>query len=146
MHTHLPGSWPLPSGAVKLICFAAEVPKLSSRVVPASTNKLPVAGQHAHKAAGPAPQETPTPLHTSQNKRTPLQVYETDKPFFGSAPVGGLDILCSESPACKPVILRDSISDDNDNANHNNADNDVGLANTCNSGNDNTICDDTEGK
>lgn len=85
-------------------------------MVPASMNKLPVAGQNAHKAAGPDPQDTPTPLRTPQNKRTPLQVYETSKPFFGSAPVGGLDILCSESPSCKPMICQyfgfDSIDDD----------------------------------
>ena len=89
-------------------------------MVPASMNKLPVAGQNAHKAAGPDPQDTPTPLRTPQNKRTPLQVYETSKPFFGSAPVGGLDILCSESPSCKPMICQyfgfDSIDDDDDDA------------------------------
>ena len=97
-------------------------------MVPASMNKLPVVGQNAHKAAGPDPRDTPTPLRTPQNKRTPLQVYETSKPFFGSAPVGGLDILCSESPSCKPMICQyfgfDGIDDDDDD----DAKNDINVA------------------
>lgn len=64
-------------------------------MVPPSLNKLPVVGQTPYKADGPDPQQTPTPLH-SKDKQTPLQIYETDRPFFGSAPVGGLDILCSK--------------------------------------------------
>ena len=77
-------------------------------MVPAQMNKLPVAGQNAYKAAGPDPQETPTPLH-SRDKHTPLQVYETSRPFFGSAPVGGLDILCSESMPLRTVTNNNSI-------------------------------------
>ena len=75
----------------------AGVARLSTTsMVPARFNKLPVAGQTPYKAAGPEPQQTPTPL-TSQERQTPLQVYETERPFFGSAPVGGLAILCSKS-------------------------------------------------
>lgn len=126
---------------------AAEVPRLAaSCMVPACMNKLPVAGQNAHKAAGPDPQETPTPLHTLQNKRTPLQVYETNKPFFGSAPVGGLDILCSESLSCKPSTFHDSIHDD-DNEDSNNANRHAGSEigkTVATTGDDSTLCDDTD--
>ncbi len=74
----------------------AEVPRLAtSSMVPPNLNKLPVVGQTPYKADGPDPQQTPSPLH-STDKQTPLQIYETNRPFFGSAPVGGLDILCSE--------------------------------------------------
>ena len=77
--------------------LGAEVSRLTtSSMVPARYNKLPVAGQTPHKAAGPEPQQTPTPL-TSQTEHAPLQVYEMNRPFFGSAPVGGLGILCSKS-------------------------------------------------
>ncbi len=77
-------------------CDDADVPKLAtSSMVPPNLNKLPVVGQTPYKAAGPDPQHTPTPLH-SNDRQTPLQIYETDRPFFGSAPVGGLDILCSK--------------------------------------------------
>ena len=71
-------------------------------MVPPTLNKLPVVGQTPYKADGPDPQQTPTPLH-SKDKQTPLQIYESDRPFFGSAPVGGLDILCSK-PACPPEL------------------------------------------
>lgn len=64
-------------------------------MVPPNMNKLPVVGQTPYKAEGSDPQDTPTPLH-SDAKQTPLQIYETERAFFGSAPVGGLDILCSE--------------------------------------------------
>lgn len=74
-------------------------------MVPASLNKLPVAGQNARRAAGPDPQKTPTPLDAPRGKGTPLQVYETHRPFFGSAPVGGLDILCCESPTCNHMMV-----------------------------------------
>ncbi len=77
-------------------CDGADVAKLATTsMVPPNLNKLPVVGQTPYKADGPDPQQTPTPLH-SKDKQTPLQIYETDRPFFGSAPVGGLDILCSE--------------------------------------------------
>ena len=74
-------------------------------MVPPNLNKLPVVGQTPHKAAGSEPQHTPTPLH-SQDKQVPLQIYETDRPFFGSAPVGGLDILTSEPSALRPPHCR----------------------------------------
>lgn len=74
-------------------------------MVPASLNKLPVAGQNARRAAGPDPQKTPTPLDAPGGKGTPLQVYKTHRPFFGSAPVGGLDILCYESPSCNQSMV-----------------------------------------
>ena len=64
-------------------------------MVPPNMNKLPVVGQTPYKAEGADPQDTPTPLR-SDAKQTPLQIYETERAFFGSAPVGGLDILCSE--------------------------------------------------
>lgn len=79
-----------------IVCGDAEVPRLAtSSMVPPNLNKLPVVGQTPYKADGPDPQQTPTPLQSS-DKQTPLQIYETDRPFFGSAPVGGLDILCSK--------------------------------------------------
>ena len=79
-------------------CDDADVPKLAtSSMVPPNLNKLPVVGQTPYNANGPDPQQTPSPLQ-SKDKQTPLQIYETDRPFFGSAPVGGLDILCSEQP------------------------------------------------
>ena len=74
-------------------------------MVPPNLNKLPVVGQTPYKADGPDPQQTPTPLH-SKDKQTPLQIYETDRPVFGSAPVGGLDILCSEQ--APPSLLVNS--------------------------------------
>ena len=70
-------------------------------MVPPNLNKLPVVGQTPHKAAGSEPQQTPTPLD-SLDKQVPLQIYETDLPFFGSAPVGGLDILTSEPLVSPP--------------------------------------------
>ena len=74
-------------------------------MVPPNLNKLPVVGQTPHRAAGSEPQQTPTPLHT-QDKQVPLQIYETDRPFFGSAPVGGLDILTSKSSGFPPPCCR----------------------------------------
>ncbi|KAL0041949.1 hypothetical protein WJX79_010123 [Trebouxia sp. C0005] len=83
------------SSKQKLQKTLIEVPRLAtSSMVPPNLNKLPVVGQTPYKADGPDPQQTPTPLQSS-DKQTPLQIYETDRPFFGSAPVGGLDILCS---------------------------------------------------
>ena len=63
-------------------------------MIPASTNKLPVVGQTPFGSAGADPQDTPTPLRG--RKTEPLQIYATDRPSFGSAPVGGLDILTSK--------------------------------------------------
>ncbi|DBA72008.1 TPA: hypothetical protein ACH3X2_010748 [Trebouxia sp. C0005] len=84
------------SSKQKLQKTLIEVPRLAtSSMVPPNLNKLPVVGQTPYKADGPDPQQTPTPLQSS-DKQTPLQIYETDRPFFGSAPVGGLDILCSK--------------------------------------------------
>lgn len=71
------------------------VPRLStSCAVPPNMNKLAVVGQTPFGAPGADPQQTPTPLE-GQAKPGPLQVYETDRPFFGSTPVGGLDIMTS---------------------------------------------------
>ncbi|KAL0038253.1 hypothetical protein WJX79_010194 [Trebouxia sp. C0005] len=71
------------------------VPRLStSCAVPPNMNKLAVVGQTPFGAPGTDPQQTPTPLE-GQAKPGPLQVYETDRPFFGSTPVGGLDIMTS---------------------------------------------------
>ena len=93
-----------------IMCFLliysddADVPKVAtSSMVPPNLNKLPVVGQTPYMADGPDPQQTPTPLQT-KDKQTPLQIYETDRPFFGSAPVGGLDILCSK-PALALVLV-----------------------------------------
>ena len=58
-------------------------------------NKLAVVGQTPFGSPGTDPQQTPTPLE-GQAKPGPLQVYETDRPFFGSTPVGGLDIMTSK--------------------------------------------------
>ncbi|DBA83679.1 TPA: hypothetical protein ACH3X1_006228 [Trebouxia sp. C0004] len=82
----------------KLQKTLTDVPKMGTlSMVPPNMNRLPVVGQTPYNADGPDPQQTPSPLH-SKDKQTPLQIYETDRPFFGSAPVGGLDILCSEQP------------------------------------------------
>ncbi|DBB05340.1 TPA: hypothetical protein ACH3X3_010560 [Trebouxia sp. C0006] len=71
------------------------VPRLStSCAVPPNMNKLAVVGQTPFGGPGADPQQTPTPLE-GQAKPGPLQVYETDRPFFGSTPVGGLDIMTS---------------------------------------------------
>jgi len=72
------------------------VPRLStSCAVPPNMNKLAVVGQTPFGNPGTDPQQTPTPLE-GQAKPGPLQVYETDRPFFGSTPVGGLDIMTSK--------------------------------------------------
>ena len=72
------------------------VPRLStSCAVPPNMNKLAVVGQTPFGGPGADPQQTPTPLE-GQAKPGPLQVYETDRPFFGSTPVGGLDIMTSK--------------------------------------------------
>lgn len=59
-------------------------------------NKLPVVGQTPFGAPGTDPQQTPSPLD-GVAKPGPLQVYETHRPFFGSTPAGGLDIVTSKS-------------------------------------------------
>lgn len=59
-------------------------------------NKLPVVGQTPFGAPGAEPQQTPSPLD-GVAKPGPLQVYETHRPFFGSTPAGGLDIVTSKS-------------------------------------------------
>lgn len=63
-----------------------------------SLNKLPVVGQTPFDSKGAPPQETPTPLAPLDDKKPPmpLQVYESNRPFFGSAPVGGLELLRSK--------------------------------------------------
>jgi len=72
------------------------VPRLTtSCTVPPNMNKLAVVGQTPFGCPGADPQQTPTPLE-GQAKPGPLQVYETDRPFFGSTPVGGLDIMTSK--------------------------------------------------
>ncbi|DBB01412.1 TPA: hypothetical protein ACH3X1_000077 [Trebouxia sp. C0004] len=71
------------------------VPRLlTSCAVPPNMNKLAVVGQTPFGGSGADPQQTPTPLE-GQAKPGPLQVYETNRPFFGSTPVGGLDIMTS---------------------------------------------------
>ena len=70
-------------------------------------NKLAVVGQTPFGGPGTDPQQTPTPLE-GQAKPGPLQVYETDRPFFGSTPVGGLDIMTSEQdiiPQHEPSVV-----------------------------------------
>ena len=62
-------------------------------------NKLPVVGQTPFGAPGADPAQTPTPLQ-GLAKPGPLQVYETHRPFFGSTPAGGLDIMTSETACC----------------------------------------------
>ena len=77
--------------------MVAAVPRLTtSCTVPPNMNKLPVVGQTPFGAPGADPHETPTPLQ-GKVQPGPLQVYETDRPFFGSTPVGGLEIMTSES-------------------------------------------------
>ena len=77
-----------------VIMYAA-VPRLStSCTVAPNMNKLPVVGQTPFGGPGPDPQQTPTPLQ-GLAKPGPLQIYETDRPFFGSTPVGGLNIMTS---------------------------------------------------
>ena len=78
----------------------AEVPRLgnTTSAVPPNMNKLPVVGQTPFDAKGSAPQDTPTPLVPLDDQKPPipLQVYQSDRAFFGSAPVGGLEILTSK--------------------------------------------------
>ena len=96
-----------------MVVADAEVPRLgnTTSAVPPNMNKLPVVGQTPFDAKGSAPQDTPTPLAPLDDKRPPipLQVYQTDRAFFGSAPVGGLEILTSKiphSPAASNCILQ----------------------------------------
>lgn len=83
----------------KLQKTLTEVPRLgnATSAVPPNMNKLPVVGQTPFDAKGSAPMDTPTPLTPLNEKEPPipLQVYKTERAFFGSAPVGGLEILFS---------------------------------------------------
>lgn len=72
-------------------------------------NKLTVVGQTPFGGTGPDPQQTPTPLD-GVAKPGPLQVYETHRPFFGSTPAGGLDIVTSKSSSIFLLGLRGNIT------------------------------------
>lgn len=78
----------------------AAVPRLGNLTtcVAPKQNRLPVVGQTPFGAPGSAPQDTPTPLAPLDDKRPPipLQVYKSKRAFFGSAPVGALDLLFSK--------------------------------------------------
>ena len=64
-------------------------------MVPAAMNPLLVVGQMPIQ--GPASDiKLPTPLSGQQPGSSLLQLYEAHRPFFGSAPVGGLDIVTSK--------------------------------------------------
>lgn len=79
------------------LVLSAAVPRLSvTCAVAPNMNKLPVVGQTPFGAPGTDPAQTPTPLQ-GLAKPGPLQVYETHRPFFGSTPAGGLDIMTSET-------------------------------------------------
>ena len=54
-----------------------------------------VVGQSPFACCGLDPTQTPTPLRGGPQK-PPLQIYAADRSFFGSAPIGGLDILTSK--------------------------------------------------
>ena len=59
-------------------------------------NKLAVVQQTPFGSPGADTQQTPTPL-VGKAIPGPLQIYETHRPFFGSTPVGGLDIVTSKT-------------------------------------------------
>ena len=78
-----------------LVCLLAAVPRLSTTCgVPPHMNKLAVTGQTFDGSESEGSQY-PIPLE-GEAKPVPLQVYETDRPFFGSTPVGGLELMTSE--------------------------------------------------